>query len=308
MTASPAVALRDVRFAYRAGRDVLDLPALTIERGERCFLHGPSGSGKTTLLGLLAGVLVPQHGSVAVLGTELSRLSGGARDRFRAEHLGYVFQMFNLIPYLSVRDNITLPCRLSAARRARLRGADPGAEAAHLAARLEIAGLLDEPVTALSVGQQQRVAVARALIGAPELVVCDEPTSALDADRRDRFLELLFARCDEAGSALVFVSHDLSLAARFARTVGLRELNRSAAHAEGRDPEAVPAAAAPPPPAGGGPGCYSTPPPGARSATGASSRRSPPPASRSRSRCSWASSTSASACARASPARSAAPT
>ena len=227
-TAGPAVDLRDVRFAYTGARDVLDLPALTIGRGERCFLHGPSGSGKTTLLGLLAGVLVPRTGSVQVLGTTINTLSSGARDRFRAEHLGYVFQMFNLIPYLSVRENITLPCRLSAARRARLNGASANAEAAQLAARLEIAHLLDQPVTSLSVGQQQRVGVARALIGAPELVVCDEPTSALDADRRDRFLELLFARCEEAGSALVFVSHDLSLAARFQRTVELPELNKAA--------------------------------------------------------------------------------
>jgi putative ABC transport system ATP-binding protein len=235
----PAVALRDVRFAYRHGHDVIDIPALEVGRGERLFLHGPSGSGKTTLLGLLAGVLVPRSGTVEVLGTGLSALPSGARDRFRAEHLGYVFQMFNLIPYLSVRDNITLPCRLSAARRARLKGADPAAEARALAERLEISGLLDEPVTSLSVGQQQRVAVARALIGAPELVVCDEPTSALDADRRDRFLELLFARCDEAGSALVFVSHDLALAPRFQRTVELNAVNRAATPAGAGDPEAV---------------------------------------------------------------------
>jgi putative ABC transport system ATP-binding protein len=238
-TAAPAVALKDVRFAYRAGRDVLDIPALSIARGEHVFLHGPSGSGKTTLLGLLAGVLVPSAGRVEILGSDLGTMKSGARDHFRAEHLGYVFQMFNLIPYLSVRDNITLPCRLSAARRARLKGADPAVEAKHLAERLEITGLLDEPVTSLSVGQQQRVAVARALIGAPELVVCDEPTSALDADRRDRFLELLFARCEEAGSALVFVSHDLGLAPRFARTVELREVNRAATPVSAGDPEAV---------------------------------------------------------------------
>lgn len=207
---------------------MLDVAALDVQAGERLFLHGPSGSGKTTLLGVLAGVLVPQAGTVRVLGTDLAALGGGARDRFRAEHLGYVFQMFNLIPYLSVRDNITLPCRLSRARRARLRGESADAQAEHLAQRLELSSLLDQPVTSLSVGQQQRVAVARALIGAPGLVVCDEPTSALDHDRRDRFLELLFASCAEAGSALVFVSHDLSLAPRFARTVELREVNRAA--------------------------------------------------------------------------------
>lgn len=236
MTTGPVAELRDLRFAYRAGRDILDLPALDVAAGERLFLHGPSGSGKTTLLGLLAGVLTPRTGTVRLLGTTISELSGGARDRFRAAHLGYVFQMFNLIPYLSVRDNITLPCRISAVRRAR--AGDPAAQARHLAERLEIGALLDEPVTALSVGQQ-RVAVARALIGAPELVVCDEPTSALDADRRDRFLALLFARVAEAGSALVFVSHDLTLAGRFDRTVALGSLNRASATT---DPDAAPSA------------------------------------------------------------------
>jgi putative ABC transport system ATP-binding protein len=227
--APPAVALQDVRFSYPGGAAVLDIPELRIVRGERVFLHGPSGSGKTTLLGLLAGVLTPGAGRVTVLGEDLGALSGPARDRFRAAHVGYVFQMFNLIPYLSVRDNITLPCRISRLRRARLNGADPDAEATRLAARLDLNGLLDQSVTALSVGQQQRVAVARALIGAPELVVCDEPTSALDSDRRERFLELLFASVVASGSTLLFVSHDLSLAPRFGRTISLSAVNRASA-------------------------------------------------------------------------------
>ena len=225
----PAVALHEVRFAYRGGAAVLDIPALHVARGERVFLHGPSGSGKTTLLGLIAGVLAPSAGRVQVLGEDLGALRPAARDRFRAAHLGYVFQMFNLIPYLSVRENITLPVRLSALRRSRLHGAEVDAEARRLAAGLEIDGLLDAPVTALSVGQQQRVAVARALIGAPELIVCDEPTSALDADRRERFLDLLFASVQQAGSTLVFVSHDLALAERFGRTLALPMLNRASA-------------------------------------------------------------------------------
>ncbi len=223
----PAVALHEVRFAYRGGANVLDIQALHIARGERIFLHGPSGSGKTTLLGLIAGVLAPTVGRVQVLGQELGALGSAGRDRFRAAHIGYVFQMFNLIPYLSVRENITLPVRLSRLRRARLGGADPDQEATRLAAGLEIDSLLDAPTAALSVGQQQRVAVARALMGAPELIVCDEPTSALDADRRDRFLELLFASVQKAGSTLVFVSHDLSLAERFGRTLALAQLNRA---------------------------------------------------------------------------------
>ena len=239
MSPTAAVALADITFGYGDGAPVLDLPALEIARGERVFLHGPSGSGKTTLLGLVAGVLTPRRGQVTVLGEPLHTMSGAARDRFRAAHLGYVFQMFNLIPYLSVRENITLPCRLSAARRAR--AGDPAAAAARLAEALEIAPLLARPVTELSVGQQQRVAVARALIGAPDLVVCDEPTSALDTDRRDRFLALLFAQVAAAGSALLFVSHDLGLAARFDRTLALGALNRAATSA---DPDAAPVGAA----------------------------------------------------------------
>ena len=222
----PAVALHEVRFAYPGGASVLDIPALHIARGERLFLHGPSGSGKTTLLGLIAGVLAPTAGRVQVLGQELGAMGSAQRDRFRAAHIGYVFQMFNLIPYLSVRENITLPVRLSRPRRERLGGVDPEREATRLAASLEIDGLLDASTASLSVGQQQRVAVARALIGAPELIVCDEPTSALDADRRDRFLELLFGSVQAVGSTLVFVSHDLSLAERFGRTVALAQLNR----------------------------------------------------------------------------------
>lgn len=221
--------LRDVRFAYRPDTPVLDIAELMIARGEHVFLHGPSGSGKTTLLGLLAGVLKPQSGEVRVLDTSLGALSSGERDRFRAAHLGYVFQMFNLIPYLPVLDNITLPVRLSKARHARLNGKDANAEAARLAAGLELENFLTTPVTKLSVGQQQRVAVARALIGAPELIVCDEPTSALDADRRDRFLELLFASCNASATTLVFVSHDLSLATRFGRTISLPTINRATA-------------------------------------------------------------------------------
>jgi putative ABC transport system ATP-binding protein len=237
--AADAVELEGVRFAYRAGHDVLAIDSLRIARGETVFLHGPSGSGKTTLLGLLAGVLQATAGTVRILGADFSRLSGGERDAFRARHLGYVFQMFNLIPYLSVRENILLPLRLEPARRARIGGQSLDAAAAEMAAQLDIAGYLDAPVTQLSVGQQQRVAAARALIGAPELVIADEPTSALDADRRERFLELLFASCARARAALVFVSHDRALEPMFSRVVSLASLNRAAAVATATVPGAA---------------------------------------------------------------------
>ncbi len=223
-----AIDLENLRFRYGGGPWVLDIPELTLDRGERAFLFGPSGSGKTTLLGVLAGVLEADKGRVGVLGRDLATLSAAARDAFRAEHIGYVFQMFNLIPYLSVIDNITLPARMNPERRARVDGAGVKQTALRLAASLEIDDLLRKPVTELSVGQQQRVAACRALIGSPELVIADEPTSSLDFDRREAFLRLLFLQCERAGSTLVFVSHDRTLEGMFTRSISLPEINEAA--------------------------------------------------------------------------------
>lgn len=227
---SPAVEIADLKFAYRAGKPVLDIPSLVVHRGRRVFLYGPSGSGKTTLLGILAGVQSAQSGSVRVLGQDLGRLTSAGRDEFRAVHIGYIFQMFNLIPYLSVMENITLPCRMNSRRRARAeRSGESLTDAARrIASRLEISSLLDSSVIELSVGQQQRVAAARSILGSPELVIADEPTSALDHDRRERFLELLFESCAEAGSTLIFVSHDRTLQPMFDEAVSLPDVNRAA--------------------------------------------------------------------------------
>jgi putative ABC transport system ATP-binding protein len=227
-TRVPAVAIEDAAFAYTRGATVLQVPELRVERGERLFIYGPSGSGKTTLLGLVSGVLRADAGAVRVLGSDFSTLSNGRRDAFRAAHIGYIFQLFNLIPYLSVQENILLPCRVSRVRRARLGDASPDEAARRLAASLGIDALLHEGVTKLSVGQQQRVAAARALIGAPELVIADEPTSALDSDRRETFLQLLFERCTAADATLLFVSHDRQLEHMFDRALSLADLNRAA--------------------------------------------------------------------------------
>lgn len=221
------IQLSDVKFHYRADRPILDIPSLEIAKGERVFLFGPSGSGKTTLLGLLAGVLTPKSGSVRVLDRDLGPMSPAQRDAFRGSHIGYIFQLFNLIPYLTVAENIALPCRLSAERRARLRGKDLETAAREVAARLGMESLLGENVTNLSVGQQQRVAAARSLIGTPELVIADEPTSSLDHDHRERFIQLLFEACQAAGSTLVFVSHDRTLQPMFDRALSLPDLNRA---------------------------------------------------------------------------------
>lgn len=235
MVAEPAqdsaVRLRSVAFAYPGGPAILDLDALHIGRGGRVFLHGPSGSGKTTLLSLISGVLQPRAGSVEVLGRDLARLSASARDTLRGARMGYIFQGFNLIPYLSVEENIVLPCQLHPSRKERITAPTLAEEAARLVQRLDLHAHLNSPVTRLSVGQQQRVAIARAVIGKPELLIADEPTSSLDTDRRDSFLRLLLEVTEEAGATLLFVSHDRSLATHFDRTLSLQELNR-ATHAQ----------------------------------------------------------------------------
>jgi len=233
MSRVPAVTLQGVEYAWPGQPPLLSIEALEVQAGETLFLRGPSGSGKSTLLGLLGGVLAPQRGTIRVLDTELTALSASARDRFRGEHIGFIFQMFNLIPYLSVRENVVLPARFSRARSGRLHGAAPAAEAERLLRALGVgaAELIDRPVTQLSIGQQQRVAAARALLGRPELIVADEPTSALDYDAREAFLRLLLAECQALGSTLVFVSHDTSLAPLFARSIDLIALNRAARQA-----------------------------------------------------------------------------
>ncbi len=227
-----AVHMQNVVFGYEPRNPVLRVDELRIEEGKRVFLYGPSGSGKTTLLGLMTGILLPQQGSCVVLGKDLTKLSMSARDKHRGSEMGYIFQTFNLIPYLSVRQNIDLPCLIHENRRKRILSPSLEQETERIATRLELVPFLDRGVKKLSIGQQQRVAIARAVIGRPRLVIADEPTSSLDTDRRERFLELLFEVCDEARATLVFVSHDRSLMTRFDAQVSIAEINRLDAKAE----------------------------------------------------------------------------
>ncbi len=242
MTVAPqtpeAVALDSLRFAWtRGGAEVLDIAHFAVGAGERVFLRGPSGSGKSTLLGLICGILTPDSGSVRVLGEDMAALGGAARDRLRGDRLGVIFQLFNLVPYLSVVQNVTLPLRFSRRRRAAVEG-PAEAEARRLLAQLGLAdpAILRRNVIDLSVGQQQRVAAARALIGAPALVIADEPTSALDADARDRFIALLSEEAGRSGAALLFVSHDPALASQFDRAIDLPAINRIGAEPAGAVP------------------------------------------------------------------------
>ncbi len=223
------IEIHDLRFAWPGQpADTLAIDALEVPAGRSVFLFGPSGCGKSTLLGLLAGVLVARSGVVRLLGEDWRALSAARRDARRARHVGIVFQQFNLLPYLSALDNVLLPCRFSPERAARCADG-PRAAAEGLLGEVGLApALWSRRATELSVGQQQRVAAARALIGAPELVIADEPTSALDAALREEFMALLLGECRSRGSTLVFVSHDERLAGHFDQRLALPALNRAA--------------------------------------------------------------------------------
>jgi putative ABC transport system ATP-binding protein len=216
-----------LRFQWpHVGSDCLVIDHFQMTAGERVFMRGPSGCGKSTLLSLVAGVLTADAGTVRLAGSDWRDCSAGRRDRQRADHIGYIFQQFNLLPYLSALENVRLSTQFSQVRAARVPDSQGAAEA--LLARMGLdRALWHRSASMLSVGQQQRVAGARALLGAPALVIADEPTSALDEDLREAFMQALLQACEEAGSALLFVSHDRRLEPLFDRVVDLPRLNRA---------------------------------------------------------------------------------
>ncbi|SDL33538.1 putative ABC transport system ATP-binding protein [Aliiruegeria lutimaris] len=230
VSSSSKLVLRISDLAYQwpgAAKPVLRVQDLGMTNEERVFLRGASGSGKSTLLAAIAGVVDVPAGSIAVAGTDVGQLKSGARDRFRVDHVGLIFQMFNLIPWQSALENVLMPCRFSRRRRERA-GADPKLSALRLLDELGLSDptLVSALAMSLSVGQQQRVAAARALIGAPDLILADEPTSALDEDAKTSFLDLLKRECASVGSALLFVSHDRSLEEGFDRVLDITEVNK----------------------------------------------------------------------------------
>ncbi len=218
------IALKDVRFGWPGRASfALSVPDFSMASGETVLLLGESGSGKSTLLSLICGTVTAETGLVSVAGTDLAGLSGGQRDRYRAEHIGMIFQQFNLLPFGSVLDNILLPLRFAPLRRQR--AGDGRDEARKLCTALGLPEVLSSKAANLSVGQQQRVAVARALIGRPALIIADEPTSALDADSQLSFLDLLFEQVNANGTTLLMVSHDPRLGERFDRVVRMDEIS-----------------------------------------------------------------------------------
>ncbi len=218
-----AINLSNVCFNYpeQANVPILNIPAWSLGEGEDAFIYGPSGGGKSTLLGLLSGVLSATQGKVTVLGQALNNMSPRQRDKFRANHIGYVFQQFNLIPYLDAIDNIRLASYFAKSNRS---------------LDNDIQTLLttlnfpeqdwNKPVRNLSIGQQQRIAIARALINKPQILIADEPTSSLDQANRDNFMSLLMSIVKQHKITLLFVSHDMSLSHYFSRVESLNEINQ----------------------------------------------------------------------------------
>lgn len=221
--------LENVSFKWQksAATPTLAIKQLIINNGEHVFLHGPSGSGKSTLLALLAGINITTSGQLCVLNQNLSALTNAQRDAFRADHIGYIFQNFNLLPYLTPLENVCLGCQFSKKRQQHVfsQADDLVSEATRLLNALGLeAHFHNQNVATLSVGQQQRVAAARAFIGSPELIIADEPTSALDTQNRESFIKLLFEQAKKNNSTLVFVSHDETLKPLFSRTIDLINL------------------------------------------------------------------------------------
>lgn len=219
----PILKLTDIRFRWPGQSSFeISVPEFSVMAGETVLLLGESGSGKSTLLSLICGTVLPDNGQITVADTDLSKLSSGQRDRFRAEQIGMIFQQFNLLPFGSVQDNILLPLRFAPNRRDRVK--DGRDEARSLCSALGLPDFLSAKASTLSVGQQQRVAVARAMIGRPPIIIADEPTSALDETTQSAFLDLLFAQVRAHGSTLLMVSHDPRLGERFDRVIGMKDI------------------------------------------------------------------------------------
>ena len=218
-----AIDIESLRYSWPGQHELLSIASLKVMPGHTVLLQGASGSGKTTLLSLMTGVLASSQGQLRVLGHDLTAMQPAQRDILRGECMGVIFQLFNLLPFLSVIDNVILPLRLFPKRRESI--ATPElmrAEALRLLSALGLpAEIQKRQAHQLSVGQQQRVAAARALIGKPPLIIADEPTSALDEASQQDFLSLLITQVKQTEATLFMVSHDSRLAPEFDQVVRL---------------------------------------------------------------------------------------
>ncbi|MDH3978835.1 MAG: ABC transporter ATP-binding protein [Gammaproteobacteria bacterium] len=222
------IQLYRLHFKHDSGGFSLDLPLLDIARGETIAIIGPSGSGKTTLLNLLAGILHPDQGSIIIDDMTLSDLDDAAARNYRANKIGLIFQEFELLEYLNVLDNILLPYRIN--KELKL-SSEAHHRATALAERTGISDKLERFPDQLSQGERQRVAVCRALITQPQLLLADEPTGNLDPDNKSKVLGLLLDMAREQNTTLVTVTHDHELVSRFDRVIDFAELTSSEADA-----------------------------------------------------------------------------
>ncbi|MGQ0633832.1 MAG: ABC transporter ATP-binding protein [Planctomycetaceae bacterium] len=219
-----SLALKDVRKSYREPDGhllpVLDVPHFELASGEQAALVGPSGGGKTTLLNVIAGITTPDAGSVTIDGIDLTRMNEARRDRFRAQKIGFVFQTFNLLPAFSAFENVLLGMSFSGRRVDRAR-------ARELLAKVGLSQRLTHRPSQLSVGEQQRVAVARALANRPSLLLADEPTANVDLHNQQTILQLIRDACREHQVSLLIVTHQLDAASQFPRVIRLSEFNKA---------------------------------------------------------------------------------
>lgn len=220
------VRIENLTFGYGADGFRLRVPEFSLDDGERVAVVGPSGSGKTTLLNLIAGILKPESGRIEVAGTEVSGRPDAERRRFRASRIGFVFQDFALLDYLSARQNIYYPYRITPAL---VLDEAVRARAEKLATACGIGDKLDRHPSAMSQGEQQRVAICRALVTQPKLILSDEATGNLDPDSKARILDLLFEQASEAGAAVLAVTHDHELLPRFERVLDFAQFREVAA-------------------------------------------------------------------------------
>ncbi len=222
------IQISNLKFSYPEGGFHLDIESLSVESNSSVAVIGPSGTGKTTLLNLISGVALPEHGTISTHGVEISSLADQDRRAFRLQHIGFIFQEFELLEYLSVLDNILLPYRISSALKI-----EPAVRnrAKELADRVGIADKLGRYVHHLSQGERQRVAICRALLPDPVLILADEPTGNLDPENTDRVLDIVFNYVAENGSTLVSVTHEQHLIDRFDRVVDFSDFRKAAAHA-----------------------------------------------------------------------------
>ena len=224
------ISISDLRFSYPEGEFELNVSTLEVATGETLAVIGPSGSGKTTLLHLMAGIRLPQEGKVTTDDVVVTELDDGVRREFRIRRIGMVFQEFELLEYLSVLDNILLPYRIS---KSLTLDRDVRDRAASVAEYVGIADKLHRLSTRLSHGEKQRVAVCRALIAEPVLLLADEPTGNLDPANTQKVLDILLDATEATGATLVTVTHDHDLLSRFSRTVDFRDFHRATEEAGG---------------------------------------------------------------------------